>query len=106
MVFLKLQLNKLLNELLFIVHFLYNKIHPYEADFHCIKPRGTIVWTSRFDCDNYVGNLFDHGKHFTYNVSASVTSASCISDALKSLKMQSNSWHASHRTQRSIDLSI
>ena len=43
MVFLKLQLNKLLNELLFIVHFLYNKIHPYEADFPCIKPRDSIV---------------------------------------------------------------
>ena len=57
MVFLKLQLNKLLNELLFIVHFLYNEIHPYEADFHCIKPRGTIVWTSRFDGDMWVAFL-------------------------------------------------
>ena len=54
MVFLKLQLNKLLN---FIDHFLYNKIHHYEADFHCIKPRGTIVWTSRFDCDMWVAFL-------------------------------------------------
>ena len=54
----------------------------------------------------YMGSLFDHGKHFTYNVSASVTSASCISDTLKSLKMQSNSWHASHRTQRSINLNM
>ena len=54
----------------------------------------------------YMGSLFDHGKHFTYNVSASVTSASCVSDALKSLKMQSNSWHASHRTQRSINLNM
>ena len=34
-----------------------------------------------------------------------VTPASCIPDALKSQKMQNNSWHASHRSQRLIDQS-
>ena len=35
-----------------------------------------------------------------------VTSGSCVPDAYKSPKMQNNnSWHTSHRTQRSIDQS-
>ena len=32
-----------------------------------------------------------------------VTSASCIPEAKKFPKMQNNSWHACHRTQRTID---
>ena len=39
------------------------------------------------------------------NFSDFVTSASCVPDAKKSPNTQNNSWHASRRTQRSIDQS-
>ena len=59
-----------------------------------------------FSCLPKVGHVIKSCKEpldTLNNSSDFVTSASCVPDAQKSPKTQNNSWHASRKTQRTID---